>query len=97
MVTIVGSCLFVEDVTGLSWVRIVSAMGSRWYSACFRCTGCNELLEHVSSYEHEGRPYCHLDYHEVRSSLSFEVEEIDADLFFVEFCSEVLFTQDCDY
>ena len=49
--------------------RIVSAMGSRWHPACFRCTVCNELLEHVSSYEHEGRPYCHLDYHEVRSSL----------------------------
>ena len=48
MVTIVGSCLFVEDVTGLSWVRIVSATGSRWHPACFRCTGCNELLEHVS-------------------------------------------------
>jgi LIM domain len=49
--------------------RIVSAMGSRWHPACFRCTVCNGLLEHVSSYEHEGRPYCHLDYHEVRSSL----------------------------
>ena len=48
--------------------RIVSAMGSRWHPACFRCTVCNELLEHVSSYEHEGQPYCHLDYHEVRSS-----------------------------
>ena len=47
--------------------RIVSAMGSRWHPACFRCTVCNEPLEHVSSYEHEGRPYCHLDYHEVRS------------------------------
>ena len=49
--------------------RIVSAMGSRWHPACFRCTVCNELLEHVSSYEHEGQPYCHLDYHEVRSVL----------------------------
>ena len=45
--------------------RIVSAMGSRWHPSCFRCIVCNELLEHVSSYEHEGRPYCHLDYHEV--------------------------------
>ncbi|KDR80101.1 hypothetical protein GALMADRAFT_222998 [Galerina marginata CBS 339.88] len=44
--------------------RIVSAMGSRWHPACFKCTVCSELLEHVSSYEHEGRPYCHLDYHE---------------------------------
>ncbi|KAF9448052.1 glucocorticoid receptor-like (DNA-binding domain) [Macrolepiota fuliginosa MF-IS2] len=39
-------------------------MGSRWHPQCFRCTICNELLEHVSSYEHNGRPYCHLDYHE---------------------------------
>ncbi|KAI6040897.1 hypothetical protein EDC04DRAFT_2566444, partial [Pisolithus marmoratus] len=44
--------------------RIVSAMGIRWHPGCFRCTICNELLEHVSSYEHEGKPYCHLDYHE---------------------------------
>ena len=49
--------------------RIVSAMGSRWHPACFCCTVCNEPLEHVSSYEYEGQPYCHLDYHEVRSSL----------------------------
>ena len=49
--------------------RIVSAMGSKWHPACFRCTVCNEPLEHVNSYGHEGRPYCHLDYHEVRSSL----------------------------
>ena len=48
--------------------RIVSAMGVRWHPGCFRCTVCNELLEHVSSYEHEGWPYCHLDYHEVRFS-----------------------------
>jgi hypothetical protein len=46
--------------------RIVSAMGQRFHPSCFKCTVCNELLEHVSSYEHEGRPYCHLDYHEVR-------------------------------
>ncbi|KAG1876190.1 hypothetical protein F4604DRAFT_685185 [Suillus subluteus] len=44
--------------------RIVSAMGQRWHPGCFRCSACNELLEHVSSFEHEGKPYCHLDYHE---------------------------------
>ncbi|KAF8884909.1 hypothetical protein CPB84DRAFT_148300 [Gymnopilus junonius] len=44
--------------------RIVSAMGCRWHPACFKCTVCGELLEHVSSYEHDGMPYCHLDYHE---------------------------------
>lgn len=45
--------------------RIVSAMNQRWHPHCFKCSVCNELLEHVSSYEHDGRPYCHLDYHEV--------------------------------
>jgi len=46
--------------------RIVNAMGARWHPECFKCTTCNTLLEHVSSYEHDGKPYCHLDYHEVR-------------------------------
>jgi len=44
--------------------RIVSAMGTRWHPACFKCCVCSELLEHVSAYERDGRPYCHLDYHE---------------------------------
>ncbi|KAJ7931401.1 hypothetical protein B0H13DRAFT_2651321 [Mycena leptocephala] len=44
--------------------RIVNAMGLRWHPECFRCTVCDELLEHVSSYERDGKPYCHLDYHE---------------------------------
>ncbi|TCD66568.1 hypothetical protein EIP91_001236 [Steccherinum ochraceum] len=44
--------------------RIVSAMGARWHPGCFRCSICNELLENLSSYEHEGRPFCHFDYHE---------------------------------
>ena len=45
--------------------RIVSAMGMRWHPQCFKCCTCGELLEHVSSYENDGKPYCHLDYHEV--------------------------------
>ncbi|KAJ7773111.1 hypothetical protein B0H16DRAFT_1511258 [Mycena metata] len=44
--------------------RIVNAMGLRWHPECFRCNICNELLEHVSSYERDGKAYCHLDYHE---------------------------------
>ncbi|KAG6890254.1 hypothetical protein C0992_002663 [Termitomyces sp. T32_za158] len=44
--------------------RIVNAMKQRWHPGCFRCTVCGELLEHVSSYEWEGKAYCHLDYHE---------------------------------
>lgn len=49
--------------------RIVSAMGERWHPTCFKCVVCNEHLENLSSYEHEGRPYCHLDYHDVSSDL----------------------------
>lgn len=48
--------------------RTVSAMGARWHPACFRCCVCKELLENLSSYEKDGRAYCHLDYHEVRAS-----------------------------
>ncbi|CAE6506942.1 unnamed protein product [Rhizoctonia solani] len=44
--------------------RIVSAMGSRWHPHCFKCNDCGTLLEHVSSYEHDGKAYCHLDYHD---------------------------------
>ncbi|KAF7374968.1 Flap endonuclease 1 [Mycena sanguinolenta] len=44
--------------------RIVNAMNLRWHPECFRCTVCGELLEHVSSYERDGKAYCHLDYHE---------------------------------
>lgn len=45
--------------------RIVSAMGVRWHPGCFRCCDCDDLLEYVSSYERDGKPYCHFDYHEV--------------------------------
>jgi hypothetical protein len=51
--------------TGPLMGRVVHAMGVGWHPGCFRCCECNESLEHVSSYEHEGRAYCHLDYHEV--------------------------------
>ncbi|KAK4690027.1 hypothetical protein P7C73_g78, partial [Tremellales sp. Uapishka_1] len=44
--------------------RIVSAMKQRWHPGCFSCAECGELLEHVSSYEWEGKAYCHLDYHD---------------------------------
>ena len=46
--------------------RTVYAMGAKWHPGCFRCCVCNEPLENLSSYEHEGRAYCNLDYHEVR-------------------------------
>ncbi|KAK6906895.1 hypothetical protein I203_100882 [Kwoniella mangroviensis CBS 8507] len=44
--------------------RIVNAMNQRWHPQCFMCAECGELLEHVSSYEWEGRAYCHLDFHD---------------------------------
>ena len=45
--------------------RVVSAMGAKWHPKCFKCCACNELLENLSSYEKDGRSFCHLDYHEV--------------------------------
>ena len=45
--------------------RVVNAMGARWHPGCFRCCVCHELLENLSSYEKDGRSFCHLDYHEV--------------------------------
>lgn len=45
--------------------RIVNAMEQRFHPQCFRCNECGELLEHVSSYEWQGKAYCHLDYHDV--------------------------------
>jgi LIM domain len=45
--------------------RIINAMGARWHPECFRCGVCDTGLEHISSYEHDDRPYCHLCYHEV--------------------------------
>jgi len=50
--------------------RIVNAMRQRWHPQCFKCDACRDLLEHVSSYEYEGRAYCHLDYHDVSGSMS---------------------------
>ncbi|EIW69194.1 hypothetical protein TREMEDRAFT_62922 [Tremella mesenterica DSM 1558] len=44
--------------------RILSAMNQRWHPQCFTCGECGENLEHVSSYEWEGKPYCHLDFHD---------------------------------
>ena len=58
----------VEDAMGLSLVILLVRWGQDGIPPV-PLYGCKELLEHVSSYEHEGRPYCHLDYHEVCSSI----------------------------
>jgi paxillin len=49
--------------------RIVRAMDQRWHPQCFTCGECGEFLEHVSSYEFNRKPYCHLDYHDVSAFL----------------------------
>ncbi|KAG7094986.1 hypothetical protein E1B28_005783 [Marasmius oreades] len=55
--------------------RIVAAMGMKWHPGCFRCCVCDELLEHVSSFEgKDGRPYCHLDYHEAFAPRCYHCE-----------------------
>lgn len=51
------------------WIggAMVHAMGHAWHARCFTCAHCGTPLEHVSFYEHEGQPYCHLDFHELFS------------------------------
>ena len=46
---------------------MVHAMGHAWHARCFTCAHCQTPLEHVSFYEHDGEPYCHLDFHELFS------------------------------
>jgi len=62
-----GNGLSCGGCGGMIVGRVVSAMGARWHPGCFRCCVCNELLENLSSYEKDGRSFCHLDYHEVCS------------------------------
>lgn len=47
---------------------IINAAGKRWHPDCLRCTTCGVGLEHVSRYDHDGKPYCHMDYHEVSTN-----------------------------
>lgn len=63
--------------------KIVSAMDRRWHPACFKCSECGELLEHVSSYEHEGKPYCHLDYHDLFAPKCYHCQTAIADERFI--------------
>jgi hypothetical protein len=60
-----GPGIFCANCSGVIIGQIVTAMGRRWHPACFQCTVCHTLLEHVSSYEHDGAAYCHMDYHDV--------------------------------
>lgn len=55
------------------WIggRVVHAMGQTFHPDCFVCYHCGENLEHVAFYEHEGRAYCHFDYHELFSKRCF--------------------------
>jgi LIM domain len=56
--------------------RVVSAINVRWHPGCFKCSVCNELLENLSSYEKDGKPYCHLDYHEVSVRIKIPPQRI---------------------
>ncbi|WWC68935.1 uncharacterized protein I206_102871 [Kwoniella pini CBS 10737] len=59
-----GSAIICSGCNNAIIGRIVNAMNQRWHPQCFGCAECGELLEHVSSYEWEGKAYCHLDFHD---------------------------------
>lgn len=63
--TVCGTCN--KYVAG----RVVQAIGQSFHPGCFSCNYCGELLEHVAFYEHEGKAYCHFDYHELFSLRCF--------------------------
>ncbi|KAK9358635.1 hypothetical protein V1504DRAFT_396519 [Lipomyces starkeyi] len=46
---------------------ILKALGNKYHAQCFQCSHCWLSLEHAAFYPHEGRVYCHLDYHELFS------------------------------
>jgi hypothetical protein len=52
-----------EPISG----NVLSALGKRWHPHHFVCKHCDVTLEHVGFFEHEGYPYCHLDFHELFS------------------------------
>ncbi|KAF8975740.1 hypothetical protein BGZ46_008882 [Entomortierella lignicola] len=52
-----------EPISGM----MITAMGKKWHSDHFVCCICNTNLEHVQFFQKDGKPYCHLDYHETFS------------------------------
>ncbi|WWC87575.1 uncharacterized protein L201_002465 [Kwoniella dendrophila CBS 6074] len=70
--------------------RIVNAMNQRWHPQCFMCAECGELLEHVSSYEWEGKAYCHLDFHDKFAHKCHHCQTPIVDARFVTLNDEIL-------
>ena len=68
----------------------MQAMGLSWHPQCFRCSHCGEHLEHFAFYEHEGRPYCHFDYHELFSRRCFHCRTPIVDERFISIDDEQL-------
>ncbi|KAF8940261.1 hypothetical protein BGZ58_007152 [Dissophora ornata] len=52
-----------EPITGM----MITAMGKRWHSDHFVCSVCDLNLEHIQFFQKDGKPYCHLDYHDMFS------------------------------
>jgi hypothetical protein len=47
--------------------NVLTALGKKWHPDHFVCKHCGIPLEHVSFFENNGNPYCHLDFHELFS------------------------------
>ncbi|SAM01823.1 hypothetical protein [Absidia glauca] len=41
---------------------VVTAIGQKWHSNCFKCTSCGDRLDLVAFLEKDGKPYCTTDY-----------------------------------
>lgn len=69
---------------------VVQALEQSWHPACFSCNHCGELLEHVAFYEHQGKAYCHFDYHELFSLRCFHCRTPIVDERFIKIEDEEL-------
>ena len=45
--------------------KIINAMKKAWHPEHFACSQCEQELGSVTFYEHNGKPYCEKDYHEL--------------------------------
>lgn len=45
--------------------KVINAMRKAWHPEHFACAQCEQELASITFFEHNGRPYCEKDYHEL--------------------------------
>ncbi|GJE94791.1 LIM domain-containing protein [Phanerochaete sordida] len=71
--------LFCGACGGAILGRSINTMGANWHPGCFRCAACDQLLENLAMFEHEGKLYCSLDYYEQFAPRCYHCQTVIAD------------------